>query len=85
MVVGFLLDQIILRGSTTERLDALREKCFETQRRLFVNHANRPLHERYVSYLWRQTLGTGSHAVRTKLHDEFGRLGTRGVELAMRA
>ncbi|CAM4086451.1 hypothetical protein [Paracoccus yeei] len=41
--------------------------------------------KRYVSHLWQQVLGTGNHASRTKLHEQFGQLGSRGVDLAMGA
>jgi hypothetical protein len=58
---------------------------FAEQRALFVNHYDDEPHDRFVSYMWQQFLGTGNHAARTHLHDSFGRMGSRGVELAMRA
>ncbi|WP_417809552.1 hypothetical protein [Thioclava sp.] len=82
---GFFIDQMILQGASSEHLQDLRKACFERKRRLFVAHDDSNLDPRYVSAIWSQVLGTGSHAARTKLHDEFGRLGSRGVELALLA
>jgi hypothetical protein len=84
-VFGFFIDQLILQGSSTAHLNDLRSKCIQNERLLFVNYNDTPPHERYVSYLWAETFGIGSHAARTHLHNSFGRLGARGVELAMRA
>lgn len=84
-VFGFFIDQMVLQGAALEHLDALRRDCLQKRRLLFVTYDGRAPHARYVSHLWSQVLGTGNHAARTKLHDEFGRLGSRGVELAMRA
>lgn len=84
-VFGFFIDQLILQGADLEHLPDLRTACFQAQRPLFVTYEGRDPHPRYASHLWKQVLGTGSHAARTKLHDEFARLGSRGVELAMRA
>ncbi|MCV2446903.1 hypothetical protein [Paracoccus sp. DMF] len=84
-VFGFFIDQLILQGSGPAHLADLRAECFQVRRPLFVTYEGRVPHPRYVSHLWKQVLGTGSHAARTKLHDEFGRLGSRGVDLAMRA
>ncbi|TDE35550.1 hypothetical protein [Antarcticimicrobium sediminis] len=76
---------MILQGAGVEHLHDLRETCFRQKRPLFVTYDGSKPHPRYVSYLWERVLGTGNHAARTKLHDEFARLGSRGVELAMRA
>lgn len=84
-VFGFFIDQLILQGSSRDYLDELREDCIRSGRLLFVTYQDRAPFDRYVSYLWKKELGTGNHAARTKLHNEFGRLGARGVELAMRA
>ncbi|QUS37405.1 hypothetical protein [Falsirhodobacter algicola] len=84
-VFGFFIDQLILQGADLEHLADLRTACFQAKRPLFVTYEGRHPHPRYASHLWKQVLGTGGHAARTKLHDEFGRLGSRGVELAMRA
>lgn len=84
-VFGFFIDQLILQGADLEHLPNLRTACFQAERPLFVTYEGRFPHARYASHLWKQVLGTGGHAARTKLHDEFGRLGSRGVELAMRA
>jgi hypothetical protein len=84
-VFAFFIDQLILQGSSGEHLDRLRDDCLRRNRRLFVNYDDSTPHDRYVSYLWSQVFGIGSHAARTHLHDSFGRLGSRGVELAMRA
>lgn len=84
-VFGWFIDQMILQGASPEHLDDLRSKCFAEQRALFVNHYDAEPHDRFVSYMWQQVLGTGNHAARTHLHDSFGRMGARGVELAMRA
>lgn len=82
---GFFIDQMILQGAAVEHLQDLRDSCFRKKRHLFVTYDGRVPHARYVSHLWSQVMGTGNHAARTKLHDEFGRLGSRGVDLAMRA
>lgn len=84
-VFGFFLDQLILQGAAPEHLTGLREDCFAQGRALFTNYDDSDVHDRYPSYLWSKYLGTGCHAARTHLHDSFGRLGTRGVELAMAA
>lgn len=84
-VFGWFIDQMILQGAAPEHLHDLRAKCFADQRALFVNHYDGEPHDRFVSYMWQQILGTGNHAARTHLHDSFGRMGARGVELAMRA
>lgn len=84
-VFGWFIDQMVLQGASPEHLAELRKKCFDEQRALFVNHHDADVHERFVSYMWQQFLGTGNHAARTHLHDSFGRMGSRGVELAMRA
>lgn len=84
-VFGWFIDQLILQGAGPEHLDDLRAACFSRERALFVNYNNTEPHVRYVSHLWRQFLGTGNHAARTHLHDSFGHMGARGVELAMRA
>ncbi|TKD17653.1 hypothetical protein FBT96_13145 [Rhodobacter capsulatus] len=84
-VFGFFLDQLILQGAASEHLTRLREDCFARGRALFTNYDDTDVHDRYPSYLWSKYLGTGCHAARTHLHDSFGRLGTRGVELAMAA
>lgn len=84
-VLGFFIDQLILQGAGVEHLHDLRETCFRQKRPLFVTYDGSKPHPRYVSYVWARVLGTGNHAARTKLHDEFARLGSRGVELAMRA
>lgn len=82
---AFFVDQLILRGSGQQHLHSMREACLNERRPLMVKHDGRAPHGAYVSFLWRQALGTGCHAARTKLHDEFARFGDRGVELAMRA
>jgi len=82
---GFFIDQLVLQGSGQEYLGKLRKDCIRSERLLFVTHRDLAPFDRYVSYLWKQELGTGNHAARTKLHNEFGRLGARGVELAMLA
>lgn len=84
-VFGWFIDQMILQGASPEHLSDLRSKCFAEHRALFVNHYDAEPHDRFVSYMWQQFLGTGNHAARTHLHDSFGRMGSRGVELAMRA
>ncbi|WP_157403990.1 hypothetical protein [Paracoccus sp. N5] len=84
-IFGFFIDQMILQGAGAEHLQDLRETCFRGRRHLFVTYEGRVPHDRYVSHLWQQVLGTGSHASRTKLHDQFGQLGSRGVDLALRA
>lgn len=84
-VFGWFIDQLILQGSGPEHLDDLRSACFASKRALFVNYNDTEPHEGYVSYVWDRWLGTGNHAARTKLHDSFGHMGARGVELAMRA
>lgn len=84
-VFGFFIDQLILQGATPDHLANLREDCFARRRALFVNWDDTDVHDRYVSFLWHAHLGTGCHAARTHLHDQFGRLGTRGIELAMAA
>lgn len=84
-VFGWFIDQMVLQGAAPEHLGELRTKCFDTQRALFVNHHDADVHDRFVSYMWQEFLGTGNHAARTHLHDSFGRMGSRGVELAMRA
>ncbi|WP_146180772.1 hypothetical protein [Thalassorhabdomicrobium marinisediminis] len=84
-VFGFFIDQLILQGCSTEYLDALRTECLEKRRPLFVNYDDTEPHPRYVSYAWASVFGTGSHIARTHLHNTFGRLGARGVELAMLA
>lgn len=84
-VFSFFIDQLILQGSHPCHLDDLRKRCFDDKRLLFVNYDDREPYPGYVSQLWHKELGTGSHAARTKLHDAFGQLGARGVDLAMRA
>lgn len=84
-VFGFFIDQMILQGARVEHLNGMRESCFDRQRALFVRYEDSNVHPRYVSHLWQTYLGTGEHAARTHLHNNFGRLGARGVELAMRA
>lgn len=84
-VFGFFIDQLVLQGSTNEHLEDLRNDCIARRRLLFVKYNDQSPDDRYVSYLWSRCLGMGSHAARTHLHDSFGRLGARGVELAMRA
>lgn len=84
-VFGWFIDQLVLQGRGPEHLADLRAECFQQNRPLFVNYDDSAGHERMVSYYWSEALGTGCHAARTHLHDAFGRLGSRGVELAMRA
>lgn len=84
-VFGWFIDHMILQGASSEHLEWQRTKCFAKKRSLFVNYDDTEVHGRYVSYLWQRVLGTGCHAARTHLHDSFGRMGSRGVELAMRA
>ncbi|MEX1662155.1 hypothetical protein AB4874_10920 [Thioclava sp. 15-R06ZXC-3] len=82
---AYFIDQLILQGLGDEYLADKREECFAEKRLLFVKHDGTAPDPRYVSALWHEALGTGCHAARTKLHDEFASLGARGVELAMRA
>lgn len=84
-VFGWFIDQLVLQGGGPEHLADLRAECFQQNRPLFVNYDDSAGHERMVSYYWSEALGTGCHAARTHLHDAFGRFGSRGVELAMRA
>lgn len=84
-VFAFFIDQVVLQGCAPIYLSEMRESCFQKRRLLFVNYDDTAPHKNYVSFLWSQVLGTGSHAARTKLHDEFARFGSRGVELAMKA
>ncbi len=82
---GFLIDQLVLQGSTSDHLDVLRQECLRRRRPLFVTHEDEAMHPGYVSQAWEEALKTGCHAARTKLHDELAELGQEGVELAMRA
>lgn len=84
-VFAFFIDQLILQGSSPEHLQDLRDQCFSEKRLLFVKYNDKAPHKRYVSSLWAEVFGMGNHAARTHLHNSFGRLGARGVELAMRA
>lgn len=80
-VFGWFIDQLILQGASPEHLDDLRAACFSSKRALFVNYNDTEPHDRYVSDVWGRWLGTGNHAARTHLHDSFGLMGARGVEL----
>ena len=82
---GFLIDQLVLQGSTPDHLDVLRQECLRRRRPLFVTHEDDAMHPGYVSQAWDEALETGCHAARTKLHDELAELGQEGVEFAMRA
>jgi hypothetical protein len=84
-IFGWFIDQLVLQGRGPEHLADFRAECFQQNRPLFVNYDDSAGHERMVSYYWSEALGTGCHAARTHLHDAFGRFGSRGVELAMRA
>ncbi|HEY9037564.1 MAG TPA: hypothetical protein VIN05_01285 [Roseovarius sp.] len=84
-IFGWFIDQLILQGKGPEHLDDLRASCVARNRALFVKHDDTEPHERFLSYMWQQFLGTGNHAARTHLHDSYGHMGSRGVELAMRA
>lgn len=82
---GFFIDLLVLQGADSKHLIEMRAETFREQRHLFVDYASRPLHPGYVSYAWRQVLGTGSHIARSLVHDRLADLGQDGVELAMAA
>lgn len=84
-IFGWFVDQLVLQGSNSVFLEEMRAEAFRTERHLFVDYSGKPLHAGYVSYAWREVLGTGCHIARSKIHDEFAELGQEGVELAMTA
>ena len=81
----YFIDKVVLAGYGPECLEERRQHCLDTRRPLFVNHDGTTPHAGYTSYLWRRELGTGHHAARTRLHDEFAELGAMGVQMAMQA
>lgn len=42
-------------------------------------------HTHYVSYVWWKVFGTGNHAARVALHDQFAVFGVAGIEAALHA
>jgi hypothetical protein len=79
------VDRLILRERPLSQIDDAREECIRGGRALFINYNGDPVHRNYVSRCWWNIFGTGSHVARAKMHDEFARLGPRGVELALAA
>jgi len=77
------IDELVLQGADEVYLDELRSAVVDKRRALFEDHLGRPIGKPYVSTAWRRVFGTGSHIARTKIHDEFARLGPAGVEAAL--
>jgi hypothetical protein len=63
----------------------MRERCIKQRRHLFVDHNGEPYHTDYVSRVWGKVFGTGNHAARIKIHDEFAIFGVAGIEAALAA
>lgn len=82
-VLGRFVDHLILRERPFSHLEDARDECMRHGRALFVNRWGEPVHRNYVSRCWWNVFGTGSHVARAKIHDEFARLGPRGVDLAL--
>ena len=83
--LGCFIDRLILRDRPLNQIEDARDACIRGGRALFINYSGEPVHRNYVSRCWWNIFGTGSHVARAKIHDEFARLGPRGVELALAA
>lgn len=77
------IDQLVLQGADEVYLDKRREEVIDRRRALYEDHLGRPIGKPYVSKAWQSVFGTGSHIARTKIHNEFARLGPAGVEAAL--
>ena len=79
------IDKLVLQGADPEYLEELREKCIVERRLLFESHDGSAPFDTYVSYVWAQVYGTGSHIARAKIHNDLAVFGLKGVEGALKA
>lgn len=77
------LDALLLRGSDETFLDMKRNEALQSRQALFAHANGRHMSNRRVANLWQRHVECGPHIARSAVHTELGRMGRKGVEMAL--
>lgn len=77
------LDALVLQGCDVRLLHQQRKAAIERKLSLFCHGNKRSYSKQRVANIWRKLFRCGPHLARKLLHDELGRLGPKGLEMAL--
>lgn len=79
------LDALLLQGCDPAYLKLARDQAEASQRFVFCHVCGKRPSRYRVANIWQRRLGIGPHIARARIHTELGKLGSKGVEMALAA